>query len=88
MEPMRRIAISALHKNWIFAQTLGKDFAIDIYQMNTLTNVATSVLDSRIAMDAWEKTKAEPVTSSRGVSEAVNNYVIEGRFKYLAHAIV
>lgn len=85
---MRGITVTRLDENGVLAQALCENLTVDVDKVDALANMTTSVFYGRVAMDAGEETKTEPVSRSGGVCETVHHHVVQGRSEYLAHAIV
>jgi len=61
MESMVVVTVSRLHEYSRITEALCIDLASHIIQVNTLSNVAPRVLDSRVAVHIRQLTQAEPV---------------------------
>ena len=88
VKAVRVVALSALDKDGVVAQTLCKDFSPDVEEMDPLPDVSTDIFDGRVTIHVGEKTETETIGSCRGIGKSVHHHVGACGVKGLADTLI
>lgn len=83
VEAVVKVTVPRLDEHGRVAEALGKHFATDVVEVDTLADVATRVLYGRVSVHVGHPTQAEAVRRGVGVGEAVYDEACAGRLEGL-----